>query len=130
VGENKSSTNQFSGEWSYASEWEAKFDINMSLLAMVVLGSIVAVAQEHNASRRYKQVNLVSDIEGLAAVTDPNLVNPWGVAFSSTSPFWVSDNGTGVSTLYNGEGTPVPLIVTIPPPSGSTGTSTPTGTVF
>jgi len=102
----------------------------ISLLAMVVLGSIVAVAQEHNASRRYKQVNLVSDIEGLAAVTDPNLVNPWGVAFSSTSPFWVSDNGTGVSTLYNGEGTPVPLIVTIPPPSGSTGTSTPTGTVF
>jgi len=102
----------------------------MSLLAMVVLGSIVAVAQEHNASRRYKQVNLVSDIEGLAAVTDPNLVNPWGVAFSSTSPFWVSDNGTGVSTLYNGEGTPIPLIVTIPPPSGSTDTSTPTGTVF
>jgi len=102
----------------------------ISLLAMVVLGSIVAVAQEHNASRRYKQVNLVSDIEGLAAVTDPNLVNPWGVAFSSTSPFWVSDNGTGVSTLYNGEGTPIPLIVTIPPPSGSTDTSTPTGTVF
>ena len=102
----------------------------MSLLAMVVLGSIVAVAQEHNASRRYKQVNLVSDIAGLAAVTDPNLVNPWGVAFSPTSPFWVSDNGTGVATLYNGEGTPIPLIVTIPPPSGSTDTSTPTGTVF
>src|SRR5438309_9971281 len=75
---------------------------DMSLLAMVVLGSIVAVAQEHNASRRYKQVNLVSDIAGLAAVTDPSLVNPWGVAFSPTSPFWVSDNGTGVATLYNG----------------------------
>src|SRR3954471_7261809 len=48
----------------------------------------------------YAQTNLVSNIPGLAAFTDPNLVNPWGIAASATSPFWISDNGTGVSTLY------------------------------
>jgi uncharacterized protein (TIGR03118 family) len=50
------------------------------------------------------------------------------LAFSATSPIWVSDNGTGHSTLYNGSGTPIPLVVTIPSPSG--GTSAPTGMIF
>lgn len=76
----------------------------------------------------FKQTNLVSDIPGMAAVTDPNLVNPWGISSSPTSPFWVSDNGTGLATLYNTAGTPVPLVVTIPNPSG--GTSAPTGQLF
>jgi uncharacterized protein (TIGR03118 family) len=74
------------------------------------------------------QTNLVSDIPGLAANTDANLKNPWGIANSATSPFWVADQVTGVSTLYNGAGTPNTLVVTIPgsafPPTG------PTGTVF
>jgi uncharacterized protein (TIGR03118 family) len=48
----------------------------------------------------FVQVNLVSDISGLATITDPQLVNPWGVAHSSTSPFWVSNQGTNTSTLY------------------------------
>ena len=48
----------------------------------------------------FHQNNLVSDIPGLAANTDPDLVNPWGISSSPTSPFWVSDNGTGLSTLY------------------------------
>ncbi len=76
----------------------------------------------------FKQTNLVSDIPGNAAVTDPNLVNPWGISYSPTSPFWVSDNGTGLATLYTTTGTPVPLVVTIPNPSG--GSSAPTGQVF
>ena len=76
----------------------------------------------------YGQTNLVSDIPGLAASTDPNLVNPWGIAASATSPFWVSDNGTGVATLYNSAGTPQSLVVTIPNPGG--GASSPTGQVF
>jgi hypothetical protein len=58
------------------------------------------------------------------------LVNPLGLACSPTSPFWISDNGAGVSTLYNCAGTKFPLTVTVPPPSGSTGTSAPTGVVF
>jgi uncharacterized protein (TIGR03118 family) len=83
--------------------------------------------------REYTRVNLVSDIAGVARFTDPNLVNPWGLVASSTSPFWVSDNGTGVSTLYNGKGQafPIgsPLVVTIPAPGALTG-GTPTGVVF
>ena len=84
----------------------------------------------------YQQTNLVSDLPGVAAVTDPHLVNAWGMSHSPTSPWWISDNGTGVLTLYNGSGTPFPpgspLVVTIPPPLGSpAGTlATPTGNVF
>jgi uncharacterized protein (TIGR03118 family) len=73
----------------------------------------------------FVQTNLVSSIPGLAANTDPNLVNPWGASFSPTSPFWISNQGTGTSTLYNGAGTQSALIVTIPgsahPPTGPTG---------
>jgi uncharacterized protein (TIGR03118 family) len=77
----------------------------------------------------FSQTNLVSDQEGVAPNTDPNLVNPWGMASSTTSPLWVSDNGTGVSTLYNGAGVPQSLVVTIPPVGGAE-TSAPTGVVF
>ena len=52
------------------------------------------------SAQKYTQTNLVSDIPGLAATTDPNLVNAWGIAFSSGSPVWIADNGTGLSTLY------------------------------
>jgi uncharacterized protein (TIGR03118 family) len=73
----------------------------------------------------FTQTNLVSDIPGKAANTDPNLKNPWGVSFSATSPFWSSDQGTGLATLYNAAGVPQGLVVTIPgsatPPTGPTG---------
>lgn len=77
----------------------------------------------------FVQQNLVSDIPGLAARTDPNLVNPWGISLSSTSPFWVSDNHTGLATLYNGSGSPLSLVVTIPPSPGG-GIGSPTGQIF
>ncbi len=82
-----------------------------------------------------RQTNLVSDVAG-AATTDPNLVNAWGIARGPTSPFWVADNGQGVSTLYDGAGHPFPiaqpLVVTVPPPAGSPPdtTAAPTGVVF
>jgi uncharacterized protein (TIGR03118 family) len=77
------------------------------------------------------QTNLVSDQPGVAEVTDPNLVNPWGISFSATSPYWISDNGTGLSTLYRGSAPIVQsLVVTIPPPAGQSGPAAPTGTVF
>jgi uncharacterized protein (TIGR03118 family) len=66
----------------------------------------------------------------MALVTDPNLINPWGVSFGPNSPFWISDNNAGVSTLYDGAGTPQPLVVNIPLPAGAAGTAAPTGTVF
>src|SRR5215475_416981 len=68
-------------------------------------------------SGTYLQTNLVSDIPGMAANTDPNLQNPWGLAASSMGPWWVSDNGTGVSTLYDSAGAVQSLVVTIPPPA-------------
>jgi uncharacterized protein (TIGR03118 family) len=77
----------------------------------------------------YVQTNLVSDLPNIAKVQDKNLVNSWGLVHSPTSPWWVADNGTGVSTLYNGNGTPLPLVVTIPTPAGVT-TAAPTGIVF
>jgi uncharacterized protein (TIGR03118 family) len=84
-----------------------------------------------------KQVNSVPTlIDGngnthIAKVFDPNLVNPWGISESATSPFWVADNGASVSTLYNTAGTPQSLVVSIPSPGDPLGaTGTPTGTVF
>jgi uncharacterized protein (TIGR03118 family) len=73
----------------------------------------------------YVQTNLASDIPGLAANTDANLKNSWGMSFGPTTPFWVSNQVSGNSTLYNGLGVPQSLIVTTPPsgivPSGPTG---------
>lgn len=105
-------------------------------LAAVALASAMALATSSPAlahdrdpgsasTSRYTQVNLVSDVPGLAPVTDPNLVNAWGLTQGPTSPIWVSDNGTDRSTLYRSgpPGTIVPLVVSI---EGGA----PTGTVF
>lgn len=54
----------------------------------------------------YLKHNLVSDVPGQADFTDPNLVNAWGIATSATSPFWVCDGGTGLSTVYSASNTP------------------------
>jgi uncharacterized protein (TIGR03118 family) len=101
--------------------------LSLGLLAAALL-SVAAHPHKHKRSA-YRQVNLVSDIPGLARLTDTNLVNPWGIAFSATSPVWVSDNGTGVSTLYDRDGTPRSLVVTVAPPAGSAGPATPTGMI-
>jgi uncharacterized protein (TIGR03118 family) len=74
-----------------------------------------------SAGTIYVQTNLVSNMPGLAATTDPNLINPWGVAFAPKSPFWVSDQGTSLSTLYDGAGNIVPLVVSVGPTPGPTG---------
>ena len=66
-----------------------------------------------------------------ATFLDPHLVNPWGLTSSPTSPFWVSDNGAGVSTLYNTAGTPQSLVVSIPTPNDPLGSDgAPTGVAF
>lgn len=75
-----------------------------------------------HADTLYVQTNLTSDINGMAAHTDSNLKNSWGMSFGPTTPFWVSDQVTNVSTLYNGSGTPLSLVVATPPG--------PTGQVF
>ncbi|PYL22393.1 MAG: TIGR03118 family protein [Verrucomicrobia bacterium] len=78
----------------------------------------------------YSATNLQSDIAGVAAHVDPNLVNPWGMAASSNGTIWVSDNGTGVSTLYQQDGTAASLIVTIPTSARNKDGGNPTGVVF
>jgi len=83
--------------------------------------------------QHYTQTNLVSNSAGIAPVTDPQLINPWGISRGSGSPWWISDQRTGLSTLYDGAGVKQSLIVTIPPAdptNKNTPTGTPTGTIF
>jgi len=91
-----------------------------------------AVSADHSrAGEEFKQTNLISDLSDQGAqVVDPALKNPWGLALSATSPVWVSDNGTGLATVYSvGAGgasvTKLGLTVTVPPVGSS-----PTGQVF
>ena len=94
------------------------------LCCLFILSSTSARGQVNS----YKQTNLVSNMNGLAAHTDQNLINPWGIAFFPGNPFWISDNNAGVSTLYDNTGTGFGLF-TVPPPKGSSASSTPTGIV-
>jgi uncharacterized protein (TIGR03118 family) len=92
----------------------------------------LAVATASAFAQHYTQVNLTANTSGIAPVTDPNLINPWGLSRASGSPWWISDNGTGLSTLYNGVGAINPLVVTIPkanPANKTFPTGTPTGTI-
>ena len=82
-------------------------------------------------TQHYKQTNLTSNLASLAPTMDGGLVNSWGLARSSTSPWWVADNGTGLSTLYDGAGITQGLVVTIPTGDNTQSpTGTPTGTVY
>jgi len=111
----------------------------LAVVALLATGSLVPISAGAEpgapSGGTVLQTNLVSDLPGVAALGDPNLVNPWGISASGGSPFWVSDNGTGLSTLYQvpgAGGTAVsinPLVVNIPTPSDPTG-GTATGTVF
>lgn len=93
------------------------------------LAGALAVSAQTQPVKGYTPVNMVSDIAGVAHRTDPLLVNAWGIAVSPAGRIWVADNGTGVSTVYKPNGTPLSLIVTIPPAAGGTN-GTPTGVVF
>ena len=100
------------------------------MLLCLASAALLLQLQSAGAQNAYFQHNLVSDIAGYADRTDTNLVNPWGIAISATSPFWISDNHAGLSTLYNGSGVPLSLVVAIPPPSGGAPPGAPTGIVF
>src|SRR5216683_1261295 len=78
-----------------------------------------AIAGSLPAANSYLVHNLVSDLPGIADHVDKNLVNPWGNGFSGTSPFWIGNNGTGTSTLYDGTGTATALVVTVPSAAGA-----------
>lgn len=115
---------------------------HLAILALVTAGSLAPIwstvaEAKATPSATVLQTNLVSDLPGVAAAQDPHLVNPWGISASPASPFWVSDNNAGVTTLYRVPGannsavTVVPLVVNIPTPVNAAGADgTPTGTVF
>ena len=81
------------------------------------------------ALAQYSATRLVSNLTGKALHTDPLLKNPWGIAYAPGGAFWISDEASGWSTLYDGSGNPQSLQVVIPTSSG-TGTGTPTGMVY
>ena len=112
-------------------------------LAAVIGPSLTFVAHAQNGryvetdlvvNRQVNNIPALTDSNGIMHVAkffDANLVNPWGIAASATSALWVADGGAGVATLYNTEGAPQPLIVSIPHPGNPLGTAgIPTGAVF
>src|SRR5437762_3431745 len=101
--------------------------ITQSLAAIGLFSSLGCTAQ----AAPYLQTDLVSNIPGLAIITDPSLVNSWGASHSPTSPFWISDQGTNLATRYavNG-GTVTKAALTVAIPTTASGPQGPTGQVF
>jgi uncharacterized protein (TIGR03118 family) len=105
----------------------SRVGILVATTALALTGASVAHAGDQHGNV-YKKRNLVSDIPGVARITDANLVNPWGMSAGPATPVWVADNGTDVSTLYSGgirHSIPVTLPLVVGIPGGA-----PTGTVF
>jgi uncharacterized protein (TIGR03118 family) len=98
---------------------------------VTILAAMVATFALPTQAQRFTRTDLTADSSATSSTApniDPNLINAWGMSRSSGSPWWISDNGTGLATLYDGAGVPQSLVVTIPAPGG--GTSAPTGQVF
>jgi uncharacterized protein (TIGR03118 family) len=93
------------------------------LLLVLVFASSASLAQSYHSR------NLVSDLTGKATHTDALLKNPWGLVYAPGAPFWISDEASGWSTLYDGTGNPQSLKVIVPTASG-TGSGSPTGIVY
>src|SRR5215472_7873034 len=107
------------------------------LFALVTLG--VAIITKHTTYARpplransgFVQTALVSNVPGLAPITNPKLINPWGLSESSEGQFRVTANGTGRAILLDAEGERQAADIIIPPPPGSPfkSTSAPNGVV-
>ncbi len=105
-----------------------------AIMTASVLGATTASAS------LYQEINLVTDDSAFLASLnqytpttqpdDPDLINPWGISHSATSPLWVSDNGSGVSTIYNGSGVKQGLTVNVNGAGSPPAPASPTGNVF
>jgi uncharacterized protein (TIGR03118 family) len=104
--------------------------IPASIKAVLLVVIATSFAAAFARADTYSWQNFQSDIPGVAAHTDPNLVNPWGMAASSGGTIWVANNGTGTSTLYGQDGTANSLVVTIPTSRHNKDAGNPTGIVF
>jgi uncharacterized protein (TIGR03118 family) len=96
--------------------------VRAGALALGVIGALALGSNATAQTTGYTVANLVSDQPGIAAATDPNLVNAWGLAAGPTTFWWSANNGTNTSTLYDGSGTAQSLVVKV--------RGAPTGTVF
>ncbi len=104
--------------------------MKLEFRSLLLPAAICLVLAPTRSRAQFKQVNLVSDQAGVALTTDPNLVNPWGIAARPGGPLWISDNRTGVATLYTSAGAKLGLTVSVPAPAGGAPPSAPTGQVF
>ena len=117
-------------------EMNDMFSLSSSTLSKLALAATLAAilsgcGGDNNSTRQqigYKQTVVVSDRGGSAIRSDQNLKNGWGIAFNPQGFVWVSDAGSQKSTLYDGNGTPQSLVVSIP--AGVNGPAGPTGIVF
>src|ERR1043165_6569246 len=89
---------------------------------------MIEMLEQRRMLSTFTQTNLVSDGAVAAGVTDVDLKSPWGMAFSPSGPFWISDNGTSKTTVYDGTGAKQSITVNIP--GGGGAASAPTGQVF
>ncbi|HZY59390.1 MAG TPA: TIGR03118 family protein [Candidatus Binataceae bacterium] len=102
--------------------------IGMAMTAMLLISALAG--RTYAASNRYKETKLLSNVPGLAAFTDANLKNPWGMAFAPGGPFWISDNNSGFSTVCEANGQ-FDFAVKVPLPPGSKAKfAAPTGIVY
>ena len=106
--------------------------VNRIARTWIIVAVAVALVPVLTFGQHYTQTNLVSDLASMAPTHDAHLKNPWGLTRSPDgSPFWIANNNSGTSTLYNGQGNIIPLVVTVPPPKFTPhAQSAPTGIVF
>jgi uncharacterized protein (TIGR03118 family) len=105
--------------------WTAVLATSVAVSLMVALTGVAGASNSHTAAHganSYRVADLISDQPGVARHLDPNLVNAWGLVAGPSTPWWVADNGTNVSTLNDGHGNAIPLVVKV--------AGAPTGTVF
>src|SRR6202790_400581 len=109
-------------------------DIVKKTLSLLALFMTLAIPSGLWAQQTgYSQTNLVSNAAGVAKTTDPQLLNPWGISIFPGQDFWIANNNSGTSTLYDAQGNKNALVVTIPGathnPNGNCSPGGPPGTV-
>src|SRR5580692_466811 len=90
-------------------------NVKRTLLSFWLLMTLVIPSGLLAQQTGYSQTNLVSNISGIATTTDPQLLNPWGISILPGQDFWIANNNSGTSTLYDNQGNKdTGLVVTIP----------------
>jgi uncharacterized protein (TIGR03118 family) len=98
-------------------------------MSALAVATTLLLASALPSAAQYKVTRLVSNQAGKALHQDPSLVNAWGIAYSPTGPFWIANEGAGLSTVYNGAGIKQSTVVAVPSATGQ-GPGSPTGVVY